>query len=204
MARIALTFDDGPSEWTGPLLDVLAANEARATFFVVGSMAERRPELLERIVAEGHELGNHSWSHPHLARDCGDEQVRLELERTSAVLEAVVGVPPRRFRCPYYDVDARVEAVAAGLGLAYTPSTVTPPDWRPTARSGFLATLVLQLIGPGGIVGLHDGIPPDELEAPGASRAATVEAVAAFLPRLRERGYESVTASSLLAGPEGG
>jgi chitooligosaccharide deacetylase len=196
MARIALTFDDGPSAWTEPLLDLLAAHEAHATFFVMGSAVAARPQTLQRIVAEGHELGNHSWSHPHLARDCDDEQVRLELERTSHAIEELTATTVHRFRCPYYDVDARVEAVAATLGLTHTRGDLTPPDWRAGVRSGFLATLVLQLARDEEVLGLHDGIPPDEQE--GASRAVTVEAVATFLPRLRERGYECVTASSLL------
>ena len=105
------------------------------------------------------------------------------------MIAAAVGLPPRRFRAPYYDVDERVETVASSLGLAHTPGTVTPPDWRPSVRSGLLVTLVLQLIGPAGIIGLHDGIPPDELHLPGASRAVTVETVAAILPRLNEAGY---------------
>ncbi len=196
--RVALTFDDGPSAWTEPILDILAANQSHATFFVIGSFVRSRREVLERIVAEGHELGNHSWSHPRLARDCDDERVRLELQRTSDAIEAAVGLRPRRFRAPYYDVDGRVERIASGLGLTHTPGTVTPPDWRAAVRSGFLVTLVLQLVGPAGIIGLHDGVPPEEADVPGASRAVTVETVATFLPRLRERGYEGVTASCLL------
>lgn len=200
MARVALTFDDGPSAWTEPILDILAAHGAHATFFVIGSLAERRADVLRRIVAEGHEVGNHSWSHPHLARDCDDERVRLELGQTNDVVESILGFRMRRFRCPYYDVDDRVEAVAALLGLKHTPGTLTPPDWRTTARSGFLATLVLQLVRPDTIVGLHDGIPPTEGADRVATRAATVEAVATFLPRLCERGFECVTASMLLDG----
>jgi hypothetical protein len=79
---------------------------------------------------------------------------------------------------------------------------VTPPDWRPSVRSGLLVTLVLQLIRPAGIIGLHDGIPPHELHLPSASRAVTVETVAAVVPRLHEAGYACVTASSLLDAPE--
>lgn len=200
--RVALTFDDGPSAWTEPILDILAANQSDATFFVIGSLVESRREVLERIVSEGHEVGDHSWSHPHLARDCDDERVHLELARTNNAGEAAVGLRPLRFRAPYYDVDARVEEIAAGLGLAHTPGTVTPPDWRASVRSGLLVRLVLQLIRPAGIIGLHDGIPPEEGALPGASRAATVETVPAFLPRLRETGHECVTASSLLDGRE--
>jgi chitooligosaccharide deacetylase len=199
MARISLTFDDGPSAWTEAVLDLLAANGARATFFLLGSAASERPEVVRRIVAEGHEVGNHSWSHPHLARDCDDEQVRRELETTNELLEQLVGEPVRRFRCPYYDVDERVEAIASTLGLRHTPGHLTPPDWKPGVRSSFLATLVLQLARDEEVIGLHDGVPPDELAD--ASRATTVEALASFLPRLRERGFDCVTASALLDGP---
>ncbi len=197
--RIALTFDDGPSAWTEPILDILAANKASATFFVIGSLVAARSHVLERILAEGHEVGNHSWSHPRLARDCDDERIHEELARTNDAIAAAVGRAPHRFRAPYYDVDQRVETVASRLGLAHTPGTVTPPDWRPSVRSGLLVTLVLQLIRPSGIIGLHDGIPPHELNLPGASREVTVETVAAVLPRLTEAGYVCVTASSLLA-----
>ncbi len=200
IAQIALTFDDGPSEWTEPILDVLADEGARATFFVIGSVVEERAEILRRIVAEGHEVGNHTWSHPHLARDCDDEQVRLELLRTNRIVHEILGSQIRRFRGPYYDVDDRVKAVAATVGLVHTPGTVVPPDWSPKAGSGLIATMVLQQLAPATIVGLHDGVPPDEVAASHGTvtRTATVEAVATFVPRLRERGYECVTASSLL------
>lgn len=199
MARISLTFDDGPSAWTEAVLDLLAANGAQATFFLLGSAASERPEVVRRIVADGHEIGNHSWSHPHLARDCDDEQVRRELQTTNELLEQLVGQPLRRFRCPYYDVDERVEAIASTLGLRHTPGHLTPPDWKHGVRSSFLATLVLQLAREDEVIGLHDGVPPDELAD--GSRAATVEALAAFLPRLRERGFDCVTASALLDSP---
>jgi chitooligosaccharide deacetylase len=194
----ALTFDDGPSVWTARLLDILAAHEARATFFVIGSVVESRADLVRRVVAEGHEVGNHSWSHPHLARDCDDEAVRQELERTNAVLEAVTGIPVRRFRAPYFDVDERVEEIAATLGLTHTHGTVKPPDWDPGMRSALISTAVLQLVRPQSIVALHDGIPAHEIEKASDTRDATLEAVATFLPRLRQQGYECVTASALL------
>jgi peptidoglycan-N-acetylglucosamine deacetylase len=194
--RIALTFDDGPSEWTGPILDLLGAHGAQATFFVVGSVARQHAALLHRIVAEDHELGNHSWSHPALARDCDDEDVREELERTNHALAEIVGTPPRRFRAPHFDVDSRVEAIAATLGLLHTPSDVAPPDWHPRATSAVTATFILQQVWPGAVVNLHDGIPPSEAGT-GQTRQATVDAVATILPRLVER-YECVTASSLL------
>jgi peptidoglycan/xylan/chitin deacetylase (PgdA/CDA1 family) len=195
--EVALTFDDGPSEWTEPILDLLAAHDARATFFVIGSRLAGHDDVVRRIVAEGHEVGNHTWSHPRLARDCDETQIADELERTSAAVEEITGSRVRLFRCPYYDFDKRVAEVAAALGLTHTPGTVTPPDWLPACRGGVIATLVLQLVHQGAIVGLHDGIPPDD-PGPPTSRAATVESAALFLPRLRERRYRCLTASALL------
>ena len=168
---------------------------------MIGSLAETRPDVLRRIVAEGHEVGNHSWSHPRLARDCDDERVRVELVQTSAAIEGIIGAPLRRFRCPYFDVDDRVEAIAATIGLKHTTATVAPPDWHPTVQAAFISTVVLQLAQADGIVALHDGIPPGEVERAADTRQATLDAVAAFVPRLRERGYECVTASALLDGP---
>ena len=201
MSRIALTFDDGPSRWTEPILDVLARHGARATFFLIGSFAEAQADLVRRIAADGHEVGNHTWSHPRLARDCDDARVREELRRTNEVLERILGQPPRRFRAPYHDVDARVEAVAAGVGLAHTRSTVAAPDWHASARSALIVTIVLQRVAAGAVVGLHDGVPPDEGE--GVSREATVAAVEKLVPTLIERGFDCVTASELLGGAAG-
>lgn len=195
--RLALTFDDGPSAWTEGILDLLAAHGGHATFFVIGSVVRERRNVLERIVAEGHELGNHTWSHPWLARDCDDAQVEEEFRRTNEVLTEIVGYPPRRFRAPHYDVDERVEHIASRVGLVHTRGDVTPPDWRPGLRGAVIATLVLQQANPDVIVGLHDGIPPGGSGA-GTSRQSTVDAMAIILPRLLERGLECETASTVM------
>lgn len=197
MRQVALTFDDGPSDWSEAILDTLAAHHARATFFVIGSCAEQRPDVLRRIAGEGHEIGSHTWSHPWLARDCDDDRVREELERTNNLLGELLGRSPQRFRAPHYDVDERVTAVAERLGLAHTHGNIAPPDWDPRSTAAFIATFVLQQVRPGAIVGLHDGAPPNGSEA-GTSRQPTVDAVAIIVPRLRERGFACVTASELL------
>jgi peptidoglycan-N-acetylglucosamine deacetylase len=202
--RIALTFDDGPAVWTESILDTLASSGARATFFVVGLTAEGRPDIVKRIVGDGHELGNHTWSHPRLATECDDGQVRTELERTNELLRDVVGLAPSRFRAPRYDVDERVIAIASMLGLSHTHGDVTPPDWDSACTTPFIVTFVLQQARHGAVIGLHDGV------APGGSRRersqqATADAVARFVPELAHRGFEVVTASELLGesnGPE--
>jgi peptidoglycan/xylan/chitin deacetylase (PgdA/CDA1 family) len=196
--RIALSFDDGPGAGTDAILDVLAANDARATFFVIGSVVRHREETLRRIAAEGHEIGNHSWSHPWLARDCDDSRVRKELERTNGVLESVLGTAPRRFRAPRYDVDERVIRVAADLGLAHTHGDIRPPDWDARCSSAYIVTFVLQQARDGVIVGLHDGVPPNRLPEE-SGREQTIRAVEILVPRLRARGFELVTVEELEA-----
>lgn len=196
MSRLALTFDDGPGEWTEPILDVLSAQGARATFFVIGSAAQSRPDVVRRVAAEGHEVGNHTWSHPRLAQDCDDDVVYAELERTNLLLAELLGSPPRRFRAPRYDVDERVIAVAQRLGLQHAQADVRPPDWDERCTAGFIATFVLQQAKAGTIVGLHDGLPP---RAPSTkSRQATVDAVTTIVPRLKDRGFECVTIGTLV------
>jgi peptidoglycan-N-acetylglucosamine deacetylase len=197
--RIALTFDDGPGPWTEPILDTLAEHGARATFFVIGSVVERGRETLRRAVADGHEVGNHSWSHPMLARDCDDRQVYEELERTNDAVSTVVGRPPRRFRAPRYDVDDRVAAVAAQLGLVHTPGHVRPPDWNGRLTAAVITAVVLQEVDGDRVIGLHDSAPPRS-SGPSADRRPTAAAVALLVPRLLERGFELVTASELLDG----
>ena len=196
---VALTFDDGPSEWTEPLLDLLSLHGARATFFLIGSLVAPRRELVERMRGDGHEIGNHTWSHPSLTRDCDDTQVHDELARTNEALVDVLGSQPTRFRAPRYEVDARVERIAAGLGLTHTRGDVRPPDWKPQCRAEFIFAFAMPQLRAGTIVGLHDGVPPSK-RTESTSRGATVTAVALMLPRLLESGHTLVTASELLAG----
>ncbi len=196
--RIALTFDDGPARWTEPILATLQAHRAHATFFLIGSTAEQQPDLVRRIAGEGHEIGNHSWSHPALARECDDERVRDELQRTNDVLASILGAQPTRFRAPYYDVDERVKAVAAALGLTHTHGDILPPDWHPGTKAAMIGALVLQQVESGMIVGLHDGIPP-ATSPTGGTRQATADAIASIVPHLVDRGFELVPASELLS-----
>lgn len=112
------------------------------------------------------------------------------------LLSELLGSPPRRFRAPRYDVDERVIAVAQCLGLTHTRGDVTPPDWDERCTASFIATYVLQQARDETIVGLHDGVPPTTRSS--KNQQATVDAVAAIVPRLRERGFECVTVSALL------
>jgi peptidoglycan-N-acetylglucosamine deacetylase len=200
--QVALTFDDGPADWTGAVLDLLREHGALGTFFVVGSLALAGADLIRRMAAEGHEVGNHSWSHARLAERCDDVQVHDELKRTNDVLVEILGAPPRRFRAPQYNVDARVESIASQLGLVHTRGDIRPPDWDERCSASFITLLVVQQVKPGSIVGLHDGVPPHKVGTT-ATRQPTVDALAAILPRLADRGFDFVTASTLLDGSNG-
>jgi peptidoglycan/xylan/chitin deacetylase (PgdA/CDA1 family) len=198
LSRVGLTFDDGPGPWTEPVLDLLAEHSAHATFFVIGSHTKKHANLVRRMVADGHEVGNHTWSHKRLADTPSSRVISRELQRTNKLLEKILGSQPERFRAPEYNIDGRVEALATSLGLRHTHGDVTPPDWDPRCTSAYIAAFVLARVQPGCVIGLHDGVPP-HMQRTGATRQPTVDALAEILPRLTQRGLESVTASQLAA-----
>jgi peptidoglycan/xylan/chitin deacetylase (PgdA/CDA1 family) len=195
---VALSFDDGPSEWTGAILDLLRRHEAKATFFVIGEAIAGREHTLQRIADEGHEIGNHSMTHPRLVT-CDDQTIRDELESANCLIEATVSFAPTVFRPPLFEYDERVLRVARDLGLRQTAlASVAPHDYS-ISNPHLIATLVSGSVTPGAIIGLHDGRPanePAEKSLPG--REGTVAAVDLMLPKLVERGYHILTVSELL------
>lgn len=176
---VHLTFDDGPNPQDTPaVLDLLARYDAQAVFFVIGNAVAAHPELTRRIVAEGHRLGNHTWSHPSLAgRSRGFVEDQL-LRAQRAVADAA-GVRPTCMRPPYGASDGNVVRTSEELGLRVVRWSVDPFDWRDRGP-GTIAAAVLADTGPGSIVLLHDG-PQD--------RGQTVAALATILAELSDRGY---------------
>ena len=195
---VALTFDDGPSPWTGPILDLLAQHDSHATFFALGCLAEAdgSVQTLRRILETGSEIGNHTFSHPSLP-ELDNDSIRDELERAGAAIEEASGTTLRYWRPPFFHVDERVREVVSRLGLQEVGCAMMPWDWEwDAARS---ATFVVEKLQRGSIVCMHDGRPPDEpaeLSAP--TREASVAAVAMILDAMSERGLRSVTISELL------
>jgi peptidoglycan/xylan/chitin deacetylase (PgdA/CDA1 family) len=188
---IALTFDDGPHpEWTPKVLDLLAAAEVRATFFLVGCRVRQHPELVRRIWREGHVLGSHSTSHPD-ARRLGVRRLRRDYADGRAALEAVVGAQVTLFRPPNGTIDLKGATVMRRLGLAPLLWTVDPRDWHPDTTAAQIIARAAAA-GAGDIVLLHDG-----LERPLAPRAldrsATVEALPRVIAGFRERGLGFTT-----------
>ncbi len=195
---VALTFDDGPSPWTEPMLDLLAAHEGHATFFALGCVADAdgADETLRLILESGSEIGNHTFSHPSLPK-LDDDSIRDELERAGSVIEEASGTTLRYWRPPFCHVDKRVRKVVSPLGLQEVGCSMMPWDWEwDAARS---AAFVIERLQRGSIVCMHDGRPPNEpadLSAP--TRKASVAAVGMILDAMSRRGLRPVTISELL------
>src|SRR5437762_6407963 len=149
---IALTFDDGPSaKLTPKLLDLLATHHIKATFFVIGENVAEHPEIVARAAREGHEIGNHSWSHPYFAR-MSDDNVRSQLKRTDEAIMNTAGIHPRLLRPPYGSITTRQKrSIHYEYGYDFILWDVDPFDWKrpgPTA----IASRILKNTRAGSIV----------------------------------------------------
>ena len=126
-----MTFDDGPSEKLTPeLLDLLAQHHIHATFFVIGENVVRHPEILQRALREGHEIGSHSWSHPAFAK-MADTKVRVELQKTDDAIKEAIGQRPTLLRPPYGSITARQKQwINEEFGYRIILWDVDPLDWK--------------------------------------------------------------------------
>jgi peptidoglycan/xylan/chitin deacetylase (PgdA/CDA1 family) len=180
-----LTFDDGPSESTAEILDLLAAYGIRAEFFVIGFRAVQRPDLVKRAGAD-HVVGNHTWDHVPLARLDNDDHVTEKLRQTNDAIEQILGAPPTLFRGPWLCVDDRVKRLAGDLGLTHVDVHVNTNDYDDRYDADYVANAILGA-QQGQIVLLHDGN-GDERETPvNLPRPKTVEALRRALPEYAER-----------------
>lgn len=189
--QLALTFDDGPSESTPALLDLLAAHGARATFFVCGHNAARLPHVLRRIAADGHEIGNHTWSHPRLDFR-SPAFIRDEIARTQVAVADIAGVTPVLFRAPYGVRWFGLAAAQREFSMQGVMWTAIGIDWKWTAPA--VATRLTKAAADGAILCLHDG----RVLTPNPDISNTLGAVETLLPRLRERNLAAVTVSEIL------
>jgi peptidoglycan/xylan/chitin deacetylase (PgdA/CDA1 family) len=183
---------------TPAVLDLLRSHGARATFFVVGRYVDAHPAIAERAAADGHELGNHTFDHIDCAHERDDEVILDQLVRTGDAIERVVGTRPTLVRPPYGKGVCRVDRIAA---RAEVPTTVLWSveawDWSPDTSADQISSRIIADTGPGDIVLLHDGAPPDE----DATREATLAALPAILEHYAARSFELTTVGELLAGP---
>lgn len=188
---IALTFDDGPSESTPDLLEYLEREGVTATFFECGMHVKRLPHVAGQVAAAGHEIGNHTYSHPKLPFKTR-EFIDQEFSEAQRVIQEETGVTPTLLRAPYGFRWVGLREVQEKLLLLGVMWTVIGFDWRwPTER---ISEYVLRNTSPGGIICLHDGrgvtVRPDITH--------TLRAVKEIVPQLKDQGYRFETVTALL------
>jgi len=177
-SAVALTFDDGPGEYTNTVLDLLAQHHIKATFCLIGKQVAEYAAQVRRIVADGHTLCNHTWSHDLNLRTRTNDQIRADLQRTNdAIHAAVPDAPIKYFRNPGGNWGTNTVSVAASMGMASIHWSVDPQDWRIPAPQAIINN-VCGHTAPGGIVLMHDG---------GGMRQNTVVALRTILPNLAGR-----------------
>ncbi|MFI5098274.1 MAG: glycosyltransferase [Candidatus Acidiferrales bacterium] len=199
--KIVISFDDGPDRrWTPGILDILKEKHAPAVFFVVGEAANQAPDLLKREYNEGHEIGNHTFTHPQFD-EISHTQIKWELNLTQRLFESTLGVKSILFRPPYgidhqpeYAEEVAQLPYPQDLGYIIVGQKIDPDDWRVTEDkrqrpAEEIAGDVLRQAKNGNIVLLHDG---------GGERAQTVAALPLIIDRLRANGYELVSVADLL------
>ncbi|MCE5172137.1 polysaccharide deacetylase family protein [Paenibacillus profundus] len=190
--QVALTFDDVPDNRATPLvLDILKEHNIRATFFLVGSRAKAHPELVQRIVREGHIIGNHSYNHPLLTK-LTLPAFEHQLKDTERVIEQIVGYKPRYFRPPYGEISEKQLRWAGDHGYLVVNWDVDSNDWRGLSASQIIRNVV-NGVSPGSIVLQHAGG-----SAHNGYLQGTVKALPAIINRLKAQNYEFVTVSELL------
>ncbi|MBJ8325951.1 polysaccharide deacetylase family protein [Streptococcus pacificus] len=178
---VALTFDDGPSAQTTPqVLDILAKYHIKATFYILGSHVAGNEAILQRMVASGHELGNHSWDHPALT-SLTSEQIKWQIKSTNDAIANATGVTPKTVRPPYGDSNPQV---AQDVGLPLVFWTVDTRDWAERNTPSIMTNLKATL-GSGGVVLMHD------------IHQTSVDALPTVIDYLISQGYEFVTISEL-------
>ncbi|MBP2651072.1 MAG: polysaccharide deacetylase [Firmicutes bacterium] len=190
---VALTFDDGPyPPYTGQILDVLREEQVSATFFVVGKNAEKYPDLVRRIVNEGHQVGNHTYSHMDLLK-ADSKTIAQEVDRTSAIISDITGKETRLVRPPHGFRDAVVMEMMTKRNLSVVEWSIASRDWTNPGVDE-IVNRTLSKIKNGSIILLHDG----DGTAQAASREETVAAARRIIDELKNQGYIFVTVSEIV------
>jgi peptidoglycan/xylan/chitin deacetylase (PgdA/CDA1 family) len=177
---VSLTYDDGPNEGpTAAILDVLEARGVRATFFVFGTKARERPELIRRMVAAGHDVDPHTWADHRSQLEMSRAELEDDLSRTLAVLDELGAPPPRHWRPPFGDVNEPLShEVAAAHGLRVVTWTLDTVDWNTERTADLILSEVGDDVRPDSVILMHD-VPE------------TPRLTAGLLDRIEARGYET-------------
>lgn len=186
---VAFTFDDGPNPvYTPQLLDIFRHARGKATFFMIGQQIDANPATAAAVHAGGHELGNHTFTHPKLTQLAPDA-VRAELVQTDERIQTLIGAPARTFRPPFLDVNDKILALAAELGYwSIGAVNLETRDWEQPGVDHILEK-TREYVGSGSILLFHDGF---------GDRSQSVEAVRILVAELAAQDYRFVTVSELL------
>lgn len=181
---VALTFDDGPSKHTHRLLDVFADYGGKGTFFVIGNILENRTDVLQRMIAEGHEIGGHSWDHRQLTK-LGSTDLNRQLTGTQTKILELTGTEATLLRPPYGSYNSNVKNMCADLGIVMVNWSLDTLDWKYKDEAKICET-ILSEVQDRDIILCHD------------LHGSTVDAMERVIPELIARGYQLVTVSELL------
>ena len=195
---VALTFDDGPSPiWTPQVLDELKRADVKATFFMLGVHVERYPEVARRVLAEGHEIGNHTYDHHVLLYyKLGD--LEKEIKGAEKAIKIVTGQTTRYFRPPKAWLTAAEKQKIEDMGYKVVLWSLNSKDWV-TFHDKQITSYILKHIQPGDIILFHDS--GGVFTAEGGNRTQTVKTISRLVRKLKERGYRFVTISELMGEP---
>ena len=186
-STVAMTFDDGPHpKLTPKLLDLLKERGIKATFFVIGKNVAEFPDIAKRIVDEGHEIANHSWSHPQLTK-LSQAAFAAEIAQTNDAIEKATGVRPVVMRPPYGAINSTLtKRLNEEYGLSVIIWSVDPLDWK-IRKSDHVSSHIIKNAAPGAIILAHD------------IHASTIDAMPATFDALQSKGYKFATVSELIA-----
>ena len=185
---VSLTFDDGPHPpYTDQLLDVLAKHNVKATFFMIGNRIEKYPQTVRRVIAEGHQVGNHSYSHPVLGFRL-PVRIRREIKHTDKLLRQLGTAGEIGFRAPMLTRFLPVAWVLAKVDRTHISCNVWSWDWT-TQNPDRITRRVLKKTKPGSIIVLHDG----KAENAHANRTGTIEATDRIITKLKRKKYRFCT-----------
>lgn len=186
--KIALTFDDGPHpRYTPQILDILDKYGIKATFFSIGVNADNYPEAMELIIKRGHEIGNHTYTHPHVSR-LDPTDLHREIEKCEAALYSHTDIKTKLFRPPEGMIEGCVKSVIKQLEYKVILWDIDTMDWAHTPPEK-IAENVIKNVSSGDIILMHDYI---------AYNSPTPEALELFIPILLEKGYKFVVISELI------
>ncbi|MGC5772926.1 polysaccharide deacetylase family protein [Paenibacillus pabuli] len=194
--QVALTFDDVPDpRFTPQVLDILKKYKVRATFFIVGNRAEKHPDLVKRMVKEGHIVGNHSYNHPVFSK-LSMNAFRKQILHTGDIIRDLAGYTPKMIRPPYGDINEQQLQWSAKQRYSIVNWNVDSLDWKGLTKDKVKEN-ILSAVKPGSIVLQHAG------GGVGSNLNGTIEALPEVIEELRNRGYELVTLDEMLGLPKG-